>query len=225
MQVSLHCFKTSPFICNGFGCKLWLQSIQNHATHRFQAFLHRHLKSLYCSIGIRADAPLQDSSSIYICCLAQDLICICSFALFLLRDQLMIERLSEAIGAALVDIKFLRTILKILFHMTKKSVASKLSLRSLTVTARKLQAIKVFLTLELTSTKSVSQEWQHFFLNRACRGPQRMQPTQNFRNALCLFKFVRPAQAVPVCLSAAPRAWSLTLKSKPSIAVQNSLGE
>ena len=71
----------------------------------------------------------------------------------------MIERLSEAIGAALVDIKFLRTILKILFHMTKKSVASKLSLWSLTVTARKLQAIKVFLTLELTSTKSVSQEW------------------------------------------------------------------
>ena len=33
----------------------WLKSIQNHARHRFKAFAPRHLKSLCCSIRIRAD--------------------------------------------------------------------------------------------------------------------------------------------------------------------------
>ena len=35
---SLHAFQTSHFICNRFGCKLWLQLIQNHARHHFHAF-------------------------------------------------------------------------------------------------------------------------------------------------------------------------------------------
>ena len=33
---SLHGFQTSHFICDQFGYKLWLQSTQNHARHRFQ---------------------------------------------------------------------------------------------------------------------------------------------------------------------------------------------
>ena len=43
---SLHGFQTSHFICNRFGCKPWLQSIQNHARHHFKAFARCHLKSL-----------------------------------------------------------------------------------------------------------------------------------------------------------------------------------
>ena len=35
---SLHCFQTSYFICDQFACKLWLQSIQNHARYCLQAF-------------------------------------------------------------------------------------------------------------------------------------------------------------------------------------------
>ena len=60
---SLHGFQTSHFICYRFGCKLWLQLIQNHARHRFQAFARSHLKSLCCSIRIWADASSSDSSS------------------------------------------------------------------------------------------------------------------------------------------------------------------
>ena len=38
LRWSLHGLQTSHFICDRFGSKLWLQSIQNHAWHRFQAF-------------------------------------------------------------------------------------------------------------------------------------------------------------------------------------------
>ena len=48
--------QTPPFICNIFGCKLWLRSIQNHAKENFQSFCAppwwHHLKWLCCSIGI-----------------------------------------------------------------------------------------------------------------------------------------------------------------------------
>ena len=46
---SLHCFQTLHFICNWFGCKLWLQSIQNHARHRFQDSVTR--KPLVCVLA------------------------------------------------------------------------------------------------------------------------------------------------------------------------------
>ena len=49
-QWSLHGFQALNFICDWFGCKFWLQLIQNHAWHRLQAFARRHLKSLRCSI-------------------------------------------------------------------------------------------------------------------------------------------------------------------------------
>ena len=56
-QIALKIFKskieargvqTLHFICDWFGWKLWLRSIQNHARHRFQAFARRHVKSLCC---------------------------------------------------------------------------------------------------------------------------------------------------------------------------------
>ena len=87
----------------------WLWSIHNHARHRFQAFARRHLKSLCCSIQIWADALSSDSSSTLICCFAQDLIrnlLFCSYVIFLLRDQWMFARLSEAMGEALVGNNF-----------------------------------------------------------------------------------------------------------------------
>ena len=56
---SLYGFQTLHFICDQFGCKLWLLSIQNHAWHRFQAFACRpgHLKSLRCSISNLSRRP------------------------------------------------------------------------------------------------------------------------------------------------------------------------
>ena len=108
-------------ICNQFGCKLWLLSIQNYAWHCFQAFACRHLRSLHCSIQIWADALSSDRSSIQTCCFAQDSIrnmWFCSYVIFLLRDEWMIERFSEAMGAALVGNNFLPILWK--FHFTWK---------------------------------------------------------------------------------------------------------
>ena len=48
----LHGFQTLHFICNRFGCKLWLISIQIHTRNHFQVFAHHHLKLLRCLIGI-----------------------------------------------------------------------------------------------------------------------------------------------------------------------------
>ena len=60
---SLHGFQTSHFICNLFGCKLWLLSIQNHALHCFQAFASCHLRLLCWSIWIWADSFFSDRTS------------------------------------------------------------------------------------------------------------------------------------------------------------------
>ena len=51
---SLHGSQTLHSICHQFGCKLWLQLIQNHTWHCFQAFECSYLKSLRCSIRIWA---------------------------------------------------------------------------------------------------------------------------------------------------------------------------
>ena len=98
---SLHGFQTQYFICDQFGCKLQLLSIENHVSHSFQAFARRHLKSMCCAIQILAHALSSDRSSIQTCCFAQELIqnmLFCSYYIFLLRDQRLIERLSEAMG-------------------------------------------------------------------------------------------------------------------------------
>ena len=95
--VSAYAFQTLHFICEWFGCKLWLLLIQNHARHCFQAVAHLHLKSLCCSVWIWADAlffrqvvNLDPSRT----CFAQHSIwnmLFCSYVIFLLRDQGMIE--------------------------------------------------------------------------------------------------------------------------------------
>ena len=90
--------------------------------------LRRHLKSLRCSIKIWADALSSDRSSIQTCCFAQDSIrnmLFCSYVIFLLRDQWMIARLSEAMGAALVGNNFSPIPSKFSFHMKKKSDSSR----------------------------------------------------------------------------------------------------
>ena len=61
---SIHSFQTLHFVCNHFGCKLWFQSIQDRARHRFQAFARCHLKWQCCSIWISADASFWDRLSI-----------------------------------------------------------------------------------------------------------------------------------------------------------------
>ena len=141
---SLHGFQTSHFICNQFGCKLWLQSIQNHAWHRFQDFARRHLKLLCCSIRIWADSLSSGRSTTKVCCFAQDSIrnmWFCSYVIFLLRDQWMIKGLSKAMSVALVSNKFLLIPSKYSFHMKKKWL----------VTAHYLQSMKFFCFLNWIS--------------------------------------------------------------------------
>ena len=108
--------------------------IQNHAWHRFQAFARRHLQSLCCSILIWADTLFSDRLSTQICCCAQDSIqnmLLCSYVICLLRDQWMIARLSEALGAALVSNNLLLFPSKISFHMKKKWLVAALHLQSI----------------------------------------------------------------------------------------------
>ena len=97
------------FICDRFGYKFWLQSIQNHARHRFQAFLRRHevIVLFYSNLS---RGPFLGQ----VTCVDLDLVLCSGFdsehvfsphVVFLLRDQRMIERLSEIMGATLVSIK------------------------------------------------------------------------------------------------------------------------
>ena len=62
------------------------------------------------------------------------------------------------------------------------------STRSPRVSAKNSQSIKNF-----SSTKSVQQEWKHFFLKRAGRGPQRLQLTRK-RLVLVLTRLTRRMQ-------------------------------
>ena len=95
---------------------------------------------------------------------------LCSYVIFLLRDQWLIERLSEAMGAAL-------------FGKIFSPIPSRIS-------ARNLQSIKTFLTLELSQYRKSGTPVARF-VNRAVRGPQRLPPTRKRRSS------VRPAQTVP----------------------------
>ena len=71
-------------------------------------------------------------------------------------------------------------------------------------------------------TESVSREWQHAFLKRACRGPQRLPPTQK-RPVFVLACPTRPRlQAVP---ERCHTRLAIDFQSKPSIDFWNSLRE
>ena len=116
------------FSFDSFGCKLWLWSIQNHARHRFRAFARNHLKWLCCFIGIWADALISGRSSIWNCYIAQDslqnfLICSCSFAVSLLRDQQMIAWWA-ALSATLACDKISRSPSKFRFPWQKSVITA-----------------------------------------------------------------------------------------------------
>ena len=79
----------------------------------------------------------------------------CSYALFFPRVQWMIQRLSEVMSTGLVRNNFSRNPSKISFHMK-----TNLKLLQWLITARNLQSIKTFLTLELSKFRK-SGSWRH----------------------------------------------------------------
>ena len=98
---------------------------------------------------------------------------LCSYVIFLLRDQWLIERLSEAMGAAL-------------FGKIFSPIPSRIS-------ARDLQSIKTFLTLELSQYRKSGTPVARF-VKRAVRGPQRLPPTRK-RPVFVLVRPTRPNSA------------------------------
>ena len=95
---SLHIVRTSHFICDSFGCKLWLQSIQNYAKDRSQGFACSHLKWLCCLIGMWAD--FSKTSRRYRSAALHRIwfgpFGFVTMSLVLVRDQWMIARFSVA---------------------------------------------------------------------------------------------------------------------------------
>ena len=103
----------------------------------------------------------------------------CSYVIFLLRDQWLIERLSEAMGAALVGNNFSPIPSK--FHFTWK--------KKWLVAARNLQSIKTLLTLELSQYRKSGSMFSSSEPVAASSDSSRLG------NTLCLCLPVQPAQA------------------------------
>ena len=84
--------------------------------------------AIWSRCAVLFNALSSDRSSIQTCCFAQDSIrnmLLCSYVIFLFRDQCMIERFSEAMGAALVGNNYSPIPgipSKFLFHMKKEKV-------------------------------------------------------------------------------------------------------
>ena len=126
----------------------------------------------------------------------------CSYVIFLLLDQWLIERLSKALllGAALVDSNFSPTPLghrKFHFIWKKKWLSAALN----------VQSIKNFLTLELSCFPQAS-------LSRSAATAADLKTP-----CVCACQSYPRKQS----RRAAPRAWPLILPSKPSITFWNSL--
>ena len=109
---SLHGFQTSFFIGNQFGCKLWLQSIQNYVRDCFQALLTGGIaiqtpEWLCWLIGTWADqdalfvGPAVNKDLLFCIYLIQNIL-ILFLCHILLWGQWMIGRLSKAMSAVLV---------------------------------------------------------------------------------------------------------------------------
>ena len=121
----------------------------------------------------------------------------CSFVIFLLRDKWMIERFSEAMGAALVGNNFSPILWN--FHFTWK--------KKWLVAARNLQSIKTLLALELSQYRksgSMFSSSEPVAARSDCR---------RLGNALpvCLCSPVRPAKAV---LERCPKSLALDFAVK-----------
>ena len=120
-----------------FGC-------QNHHTrHCVQAFARLHLKSLCCLIFESEQTPFSRTDRRFrFSALHRIPFGTCGFVpmwgyvIFLLSDEWMIERLSKAMGAALVGNNYSPIPLKNSFHMKKKATRC--------YAARNLQSIKTF---------------------------------------------------------------------------------
>ena len=127
-----------------------------------------------------------DSDLLAGCCFAQDSIrkmWFWSYVIFLLRDQWMIERLSKAMGVALVGNNFSPILSK--FYFTWKIKVT----RRLVVAARKLQSTKTFVTLEL------SQYQKSGFIFSSSEPVAASSDCRWLGNTLCLCLPVRLAQA------------------------------
>ena len=129
----------------------------------------------------------------------------CSYVIFLLRDQWLIERLSEAMGAALVGNNFSPIPSKFSFHMKKKSDSSRPEI---------YKALKPYWLLNWVSIARVV----------ACF-PQasRSRPAATAADSETPCVCARPSDPRKQSWRVAPRAWPLILPSKPSIAFWNSL--
>ena len=77
-----------------------------------------------CAVQFKSEQTLSpDKLFIHTCCFAQDSIWnmwFCSYAIFLLRDEWMIERFSKVMGAALVGNNFTPILWKFHFSWKKK---------------------------------------------------------------------------------------------------------
>ena len=126
----------------------------------------------------------------------------CSYVIFLLRDEWMIERLSEAMGAALVGNNFSPILLEFYFTLKKKWL----------VAARNVQSIKTLFALELSHSRKSGSMFSSSELVAARSDCRRLG------NAL-----KRPSDQGKQSRSAAPRAWPLILPNQPSITFWSSL--
>ena len=130
-------------------------------------------------------------------CFAQDLMVLwfCSYLIFLLRDEWMIERFSEAMGAAVVGNNISQILWK--FHFTWKKMWL--------VAAWNLQSIKTLLALDSSQYRKSGSMFSS------------TEPVAASSDCCWLSGFAQASQR------AAPKAWLLILNSKPSIIFWNSL--
>ena len=129
----------------------------------------------------------------------------CSYVIFLLRDQWLIERLSEAMGAALVSINFLLILSKFHFTWEKKSDSS---------LPKIYKALKPCWLLNWLSIASVVACFP-----QASRSLPAVTAADLETPCVCARQSCLPKQS----RRAAPRVWLLILPSKPSITFWNSL--
>ena len=116
----------------------------------------------------------------------------CSYVIFSLRDEWMIERFSEAMGAALVSNNFLQILWK--FHFTWK--------QKRLVAARNLQSIKTLLALKVSQYRK-SGSIMMFSLSKPVAAPA----TAAYLETPCVCAC--PSDPHKQSRRAAPRAWSL----------------
>ena len=176
---SLHRFQASHFICNRFG---W-----NVGCNRIRITPDIVSKLLCEAIWSRCAVLFESEQTPFPrtgrrCCFAQNSMwnmLFCSYVIILLRDQWLIERLSQAMGAALVGDTSRQ------FHPSRKFNFSwkKMWL----VAARYLQSIKTFLTLELSQYRKSGSMSSSSEPVAARSDFRRLRPSES----------VWPAQALP----------------------------